>query len=261
LTLGITVMIPRLADELLGGWHFGHFLCQVYHGLDVTLCTSSILHLGCISFDRYMAVVDKPLLYEDRVTHRRVAVSILGCWLMAGLTGFVPVFTGIYSDPEHLKNSMMNSAMTCDLVVNKYFSVIAGTISFWIPGSVMTYVYFHVYQVARRLGDAETLGSTPHSHFDHMNYQRESRSAMTLCLVMGIFVVCWLPFFIWMPVTSLFELKTPRVLYDIILWIGYGNSAINPFIYGFFSKEFRRVMSMQRNRISQVVSCCNNPEE
>ena len=34
---------------------------------------------------------------------------------MAGLTGFVPVFTGIYSDPEHLKNSMMNSAMTCDL--------------------------------------------------------------------------------------------------------------------------------------------------
>ena len=25
-----------------------------------------------------MAVVDKPLLYEDRVTHRRVAVSILG---------------------------------------------------------------------------------------------------------------------------------------------------------------------------------------
>ena len=25
-----------------------------------------------------MAVVDKPLLYEDRVTHRRVAVSIIG---------------------------------------------------------------------------------------------------------------------------------------------------------------------------------------
>ena len=27
-----------------------------------------------------MAVVDKPLLYEDRVTHRRVAVSILGSY-------------------------------------------------------------------------------------------------------------------------------------------------------------------------------------
>ena len=42
------------------------------------------------------------------------------------------------------------------------------------------------------------------------------RSAMTLCLVMGIFVVCWLPFFIWMPVTSLFELKTPRHIIYIL---------------------------------------------
>ena len=29
LILALTVMIPRLSDEILGGWHFGHFLCQV----------------------------------------------------------------------------------------------------------------------------------------------------------------------------------------------------------------------------------------
>ena len=85
------------------------------------------------------AVVEKPLLYDDRVTHGRVAFSILGCWVLAGLTGFLPVFTGIYSDPEHLQHSMMNSAMTCDLVVNKYFSVIAGVISFWVPGMYGTH--------------------------------------------------------------------------------------------------------------------------
>ena len=104
--------------------------------MDVTLCTSSILHLGSISIDRYLAVVDRPLLYEVRVTHERVALAILGCWILAGLTGFLPVFTGIYSDPEHLQNSMENAALTCDLVVNKYFSVIAGVISFWIPGKI-----------------------------------------------------------------------------------------------------------------------------
>ena len=103
--------------------------------MDVTLCTSSILHLCCISVDRYMAVVDRPLLYDERVTHGRVVASILGCWLVAGITGFVPVFTGIYSIPEHLESSMRNSALTCDLVVNKYFSVIAGVISFWLPGN------------------------------------------------------------------------------------------------------------------------------
>ena len=29
LLLALTVMVPRLSDEILGGWHFGFFLCQV----------------------------------------------------------------------------------------------------------------------------------------------------------------------------------------------------------------------------------------
>ncbi len=32
----------------------------------------------------------------------------------------------------------------CDLVVNKYFSVIAGIISFWVPATVMVWVYVKV---------------------------------------------------------------------------------------------------------------------
>ena len=107
--------------------------------MDVTLCTTSILHLGCISVDRYMAVVDRPLQYAERVTHLRVITAVIGCWILSGLTGFVPVFTGLYSNPEHLENLMKNSAMTCDLVVNKYFSVIAGCISFWLPGMYAKY--------------------------------------------------------------------------------------------------------------------------
>ena len=82
------------------------------------------------------------------------------------------------------------------------------------------------------------------------------RTAVTLGIVMGVFVICWLPFFIWMPVTSLFELQTPRMLYDAILWIGYGNSAMNPFIYGFFCKEFRSVMSVQKGQMSKLIPQC-----
>jgi hypothetical protein len=88
-----------------------------------------------------MAVVDRPLLYVDRVTHVRVSLWICFCWTFAGLMGFLPVFTGIYSIPEHLANSKESAASTCDLVVNKYFSVIAGCISFWLPGN-QDYIYY-----------------------------------------------------------------------------------------------------------------------
>lgn len=63
--------------------------------MDVTLCTASILHLSSISLDRYFAIVNRPLLYNQRMTPNRVAAMIVLCWLLSGLTGFLPVFTGL----------------------------------------------------------------------------------------------------------------------------------------------------------------------
>ena len=131
------------------------FLHQVYHAMDVTLCTSSILHLSCIALDRYCAIVNKPLLYQTRVTLPRVILAISICWLLSGLTGFVPVFTGLYSSQEHLDFARTNPHV-CDLVVNKYFSVIAGCISFWLPGSIMVFVYCMVYRETKKLNKSLT---------------------------------------------------------------------------------------------------------
>ena len=88
--------------------------------------------------------------------------------------------------------------------------------------------------------------------------ERESGAAKTLGIVVGAFIICWLPFFIWMSVTALFELVTPKWLYDIILWTGYGNSAVNPFIYGLFSIEFRTAMFKEKNRCGNLVMICSS---
>ena len=105
------------------------------------------------------------------------------------MTGFVPVFTGIYSDPsvleQHQIEAKADTVIACDLAPNKvmaidvsnldtifliilfiekgllriiihinffqYFSIIAGCISFWLPGSIIVFVYASVYRETRRL--------------------------------------------------------------------------------------------------------------
>lgn len=86
-----------------------------------------------------------------------------------------------------------------------------------------------------------------------LNKERESGAARTLGIVVGAFIICWLPFFIWMPATALLELNTPDLLYSVILWTGYGNSAVNPFIYGFFSREFRAAMLKETKNCGIIV--------
>lgn len=41
--------------------------------------------------------------------------------------------------------SRQNYSAECDLVVNKWFSVLAGFVSFWIPGAIMVFVYVKVH--------------------------------------------------------------------------------------------------------------------
>jgi hypothetical protein len=73
--------------------------------------------------------------------------------------------------------------------------------------------------------------------------------------VIGVFLVSWLPFFIWMPLTSLLELDTPPLIYNIILWVGYINSTVNPFIYGIFSREFRGTILHDFTRVKKKILC------
>ena len=75
----------------------------------------------------------------------------------------------------------------------------------------------------------------------------EHKAAKTLGVIMGVFLGCWLPFFIWYLTDSICQelYQTPRVVITALFWVGYCNSALNPIIYACLNKNFRRAFKQQ----------------
>ncbi|XP_074538518.1 alpha-2A adrenergic receptor [Halichoeres trimaculatus] len=70
---------------------------------------------------------------------------------------------------------------------------------------------------------------------------REKRFTFVLAVVIGVFVVCWFPFFFTYMLMTLCETcPVPDTLFKFFFWFGYCNSALNPIIYTIFNNDFRR---------------------
>lgn len=71
---------------------------------------------------------------------------------------------------------------------------------------------------------------------------REKRFTFVLAVVMGVFVVCWFPFFFSYSLYGLCRdsCRIPDPLFKFFFWIGYCNSSLNPAIYTIFNRDFRR---------------------
>ncbi|XP_076141252.1 5-hydroxytryptamine receptor 7 [Alosa pseudoharengus] len=85
--------------------------------------------------------------------------------------------------------------------------------------------------------------ATGNDHKSISIFKREQKAAATLGIVVGAFTVCWLPFFL-LSTARPFICGTecscvPLWVERTLLWLGYANSLINPFIYAFFNRDLR----------------------
>ncbi|XP_067851092.1 trace amine-associated receptor 1 [Heptranchias perlo] len=251
--IGIMVMPYSMIRTIEGCWHFGSIFCQIHSSLDVMLCTASILHLSCIALDRYYAVCD-PLVYNCKMSPGRVTTLLLVCWMVPATISFVPIMLELHRsgiDPDLLASG------SCAFMVNRAYAVCASLIAFYLPMFMMLAAYWKIYRAARK--QAMQIGAVENqvqgypsgleaAHAHKQSMKRERKAAKTLGIIIGTFLVFWLPFFTANIIDPFLGYKMDRVTWEVLVWLGYSNSSINPFLYGVLNRSFRRAFLI-------IISC------
>ncbi|NWH87977.1 5HT1E protein, partial [Aegithalos caudatus] len=68
---------------------------------------------------------------------------------------------------------------------------------------------------------------------------RERKAARILGLILGAFILSWLPFFIKELLVGLHLCTVSPEVADFLTWLGYVNSLINPLLYTSFNEDFK----------------------
>ncbi len=71
-------------------------ICQFYFSVDTSMSAASILNILAINVDRYIAIT-RPLLYPIIMTSRRAVAAILGVWTLAIAAGLSLMLSGLIS--------------------------------------------------------------------------------------------------------------------------------------------------------------------
>ncbi|KAK2512394.1 hypothetical protein Q9233_016288 [Columba guinea] len=270
-----TLIIPfSLANELLGYWYFEQTWCEIYLALDVLFCTSSIVHLCAISLDRYWAV-SRAVPYGAQRTPRRVKCGIVACklneeawYVLSSSVGsfFAPclimilVYLRIYliakrrsrrrtAKPPRSGTPNVTPAPGAEPPATRPLadrtSLLSPEEPPVTPGPTAPQPGGRPRDtLATRTGRVVLARRAPALNAWRRKTQlnREKRFTFVLAVVIGVFVLCWFPFFFLYSLGALCpqHCKVPDGVFQFFFWIGYCNSSLNPVIYTAFNQDFRR---------------------
>ncbi|CAF0928209.1 unnamed protein product [Brachionus calyciflorus] len=286
LLLGITVLPFSATLSTFKTWVFGKVLCDLWLSIDVLCSTASIWGLLVISLDRYVAT-NHPIMYRKHKNNFKLALFYCTIsWFISISISLGPLIVGTNTEKKSGLKQVENSTFyQCVLFQTPSFVIISSLFSFYLPLVLMFILYTRVFLKIRQQSSLfknnnnsninsqakldinskndKLLNRHKRNVTSHTNTS-ETKITKTLAIIMGVFVACWLPFFIIYIIRS--QLNNPSSIsdnvMDIFIWLGYFNSSLNPILYAILNRNFRiafsdilvcRCFSKTRNFISSSV--------
>nr|XP_006136312.2 trace amine-associated receptor 1 [Pelodiscus sinensis] len=246
--LGCFIMPYSMVRSVEHCWYFGELFCKIHTSIDIMLSTASIFHLSFISVDRYYAVCD-PLRYKSKINTYIIVIMIVISWTVPAIFAFGMIFLELnLKGAEEIFYNHIHCVGGCFVFFSGTSGVVASMISFYIPGFVMLCIYGKIYAIAKRqarsIKDATSQTQIRFEMKHHISRSRERKAAKTLGVVMGVFLICWSPFFFCTATDPFLNYSTPPILIDALVWFGYLNSTFNPLVYAFFYMWFRKALKL-----------------
>ncbi|XP_039605675.1 trace amine-associated receptor 13c-like [Polypterus senegalus] len=235
---------PFLAIKTIENcWNFGDIFCFVYNLIGLSLTSVSISNLVFIAVDRYFAVCD-PLLYSTKITVYVASVFTAISWLFSLLYTLIILNLneiGTLGGDEGCRND-------CFVMFSANFVIIDLIVTFIMPYSLMISLYLNIFIVARR--HARAIRSMEQNQNcmvgikKNISTKSERKAAKTLGIVMAVFVFCWVPYYICYLIDSFLNISAPAVVKNVLVWLAYFNSCLNPVIYAFFYPWFQKSLKL-----------------
>lgn len=243
--LTFLITLPMWATFTATGYHwpFGGFLCKASAGLAIFNLYTSIFFLTALSIDRYLAIVH-PVRSRRFRTVAYACITCVVIWLFAFV---LSVPTALTRDVHNILDSnntlcgILHPKMENAIRLNELLlaiSLMKSLLGFLIPFVIIITCYC---LIGRAL-----LGAR---HIQKSSRSRDDEVLRMLAAAVLAFFLCWVPhqvFHLMQVLTQLILVENCAIL-EIIdtampftICIAYFNSCVNPIVYGFVGRNFRK---------------------
>ena len=189
--------------------------------IDIAAGVASILNLTAVSVYRYIEIT-KPYTYREIVTKGRVITTMLAIWVFAAFMAMVKAVIPRNSDIWYY---------------NPGYQLLVILVCFMLPVFGISYCYFYIFkEVARLQGQLRKDQKQRQKN----KFAVEIKAIKTIAIVVVMFSVCWCPFFVVIVVNGFCKCVKNKQLITFVKIMHYSNSALNPIIYVWYNKQYRK---------------------